>query len=226
MLFFGISSHSLPCTVHMPVSFLLGWLFRLGRTAFCNGRDFLIGQTGKGIKNGWENNQENGQQCWKRSTFMVVAETIGTLATGCRDTFGTKIGIVVTPFFGSMPRPCSAPICPFLPRQTNQPLVCLLSVVAIRVELLLPFYHPFCFILLDIRAHSRLLSALSSGLYEDGYTDIVNIDISDVIIQQMVEEHGGLYPLMTCTLPQKPHSFRRASSPHSRQNDGCHSYRI
>jgi hypothetical protein len=56
-------------------------------------------------------------------------------------------------------------------------------------------------------AHGMLwgVTAVSAGLYEDGYTDIVNIDISDVIIQQMVEEQGDRYPLMTCTRRWPPH---------------------
>lgn len=39
---------------------------------------------------------------------------------------------------------------------------------------------------------------MSVGLYEDGYTHIDNIDISDVVIAKLAEEHGPRYPQMTC----------------------------
>lgn len=57
-----------------------------------------------------------------------------------------------------------------------------------------------------------VLAAVSAGLYEDGYTNIVNIDISDVIIRQMTVEHSERYPLMTCNpLPTKDHTLPPAT---------------
>ncbi|ELR12088.1 methyltransferase domain containing protein [Acanthamoeba castellanii str. Neff] len=48
-------------------------------------------------------------------------------------------------------------------------------------------------------------SSVSAGLYEDGYTNIVNIDISDVIIRQMTVEHSERYPLMTYAVMDVSH---------------------
>ncbi len=43
-------------------------------------------------------------------------------------------------------------------------------------------------------------TALSASLFEDGYTDITNIDVSSVIIEQMRQK----YPHMECILSQQP----------------------
>jgi hypothetical protein len=39
-------------------------------------------------------------------------------------------------------------------------------------------------------------SKLSEEMYEDGYTDILNIDISDVVIEKMKEHYQEKCPLM------------------------------
>lgn len=48
-------------------------------------------------------------------------------------------------------------------------------------------------IALRVRSHS--LSAVSKDMHEAGYTDIVNIDISSVVINKMKEKH----PELNCT---------------------------
>jgi hypothetical protein len=67
----------------------------------------------------------------------------------------------------------------------------------------------------ESNGHAWYLAAVSAGLYEDGYTNIVNIDISDVIIRQMTVEHSDRYPLMTCTHPHptKDHTLLPATQP-------------
>ena len=40
-------------------------------------------------------------------------------------------------------------------------------------------------------------SQLSADMYDVGYSNIVNVDISDVVIRQMIEKHGKDRPNMT-----------------------------
>ncbi len=39
---------------------------------------------------------------------------------------------------------------------------------------------------------------MSEQMYKAGYTDILNIDISDVVISQMNAHYAGEYPKMRC----------------------------
>lgn len=48
-------------------------------------------------------------------------------------------------------------------------------------------------------------SRLSEEMYEDGYTDITNIDISRVVIDQMAERTRAMEG-MSCTWPAYTHS--------------------
>ena len=51
-------------------------------------------------------------------------------------------------------------------------------------------------------------AALSKDLYDDGYTSIVNIDYSPVVIANMAKQYADR-PGMTCTA----HSLNSAGSP-------------